>query len=175
MSHSTHHYCCVQFNPQCSTFLVMSHSTHHYCVQSNHSAHCTLEMSRLSHNIHHSWRCPICPLVLTIIVTVSSNPQCSLFLEMSVCPTELTDLVDVHEGLLDPLGQEALALGCAATIQQAQDAAALVTSWHTHTHTHTTRTHAHTPHTNTCTHTPHKHTNTRTTHTLHTCKKCLFH
>ena len=78
---------------------------------------------------------------------------------MSVCPTELTDLVDVHEGLLDPLGQEALALGCAATIQQAQDAAALVTSWHTHTHTtrthtthkymhtHTTQTHKYTHHT----------------------------
>ena len=89
---------------------------------------------------------------------------------MSVCPTELTDLVDVHEGLLDPLGQEALALGCAATIQQAQDAAALVTSWHTHTHTHTTRTHAHTQ-----IHAHTHHTNTRTTHTLHTCKKCLFH
>ena len=83
---------------------------------------------------------------------------------MSVCPTELTDLVDVHEGLLDPLGQEALALGCAATIQQAQDAAALVTSWHTHTHTHHTHTRTHTTHKYMHTHTTQTHKYTHHTH-----------
>ena len=91
-----------------------------------------IELSHQTHSAHCSWRCPI-------------------------CPTALTNLVDVHEGLLDPLGQEALALGCAATIQQAQDAAAFVTSWHTHTHTHTHNTHTHTPHTHTHTHTPYIH------------------